>query len=127
MCGNQWRDRERDLFKIRIRIQIQIEKPTVYAVFETAYRKHSLLTSFNFIFYISNILLYHIKHIMAERVIIHFKKRYLFSHWRILIELRLAMSRRAVIVSTARTGLAKSFRGGFNNTHGIIVFATFLL
>ena len=28
------------------------------------------------------------------------------------------MSRRAVIVSTARTGLAKSFRGGFNNTHG---------
>ena len=28
------------------------------------------------------------------------------------------MSRRAVIVSTARTGLAKSFRGGFNATHG---------
>ena len=28
------------------------------------------------------------------------------------------MSRRAVIVSTARTGLAKSFRGGFNGTHG---------
>jgi acetyl-CoA C-acetyltransferase len=28
------------------------------------------------------------------------------------------MTRRAVIVSTARTGLAKSFRGGFNNTHG---------
>jgi len=27
-------------------------------------------------------------------------------------------ARRAVIVSTARTGLAKSFRGGFNNTHG---------
>lgn len=26
--------------------------------------------------------------------------------------------RRAVIVSTARTGLAKSYRGGFNNTHG---------
>lgn len=26
--------------------------------------------------------------------------------------------RRAVIVSTARTGLAKSFRGGFNDTHG---------
>lgn len=26
--------------------------------------------------------------------------------------------RRALIVSTARTGLAKSFRGGFNNTHG---------
>lgn len=26
--------------------------------------------------------------------------------------------RRAVIVSTARTGLAKSFRGGFNKTHG---------
>ena len=25
---------------------------------------------------------------------------------------------RAVIVSTARTGLAKSFRGGFNATHG---------
>ena len=25
---------------------------------------------------------------------------------------------RAVIVSTARTGLAKSFRGGFNLTHG---------
>jgi len=25
---------------------------------------------------------------------------------------------RAVIVSTARTGLAKSFRGGFNSTHG---------
>jgi acetyl-CoA C-acetyltransferase len=28
------------------------------------------------------------------------------------------MTRRAVIVSTARTGLAKSFRGGFNKTHG---------
>ena len=28
------------------------------------------------------------------------------------------MARRAVIVSTARTGLAKSFRGGFNATHG---------
>ncbi|GMI20458.1 hypothetical protein TeGR_g5193 [Tetraparma gracilis] len=27
-------------------------------------------------------------------------------------------ARRAVIVSTARTGLAKSFRGGFNMTHG---------
>jgi len=27
------------------------------------------------------------------------------------------MSRTAVIVSTARTGLAKSFRGGFNQTH----------
>jgi acetyl-CoA C-acetyltransferase len=27
--------------------------------------------------------------------------------------------REAVIVSTARTGLAKSFRGGFNNTHGV--------
>jgi len=26
--------------------------------------------------------------------------------------------REAVIVSTARTGLAKSFRGGFNNTNG---------
>ena len=26
--------------------------------------------------------------------------------------------KQAVIVSTARTGLAKSFRGGFNNTHG---------
>ena len=26
--------------------------------------------------------------------------------------------RRAVIVATARTGLAKSFRGGFNMTHG---------
>lgn len=26
--------------------------------------------------------------------------------------------RRALIVGTARTGLAKSFRGGFNNTHG---------
>jgi acetyl-CoA C-acetyltransferase len=26
--------------------------------------------------------------------------------------------RRAVVVSTARTGLAKSFRGGFNMTHG---------
>ncbi len=26
--------------------------------------------------------------------------------------------REAVVVSTARTGLAKSFRGGFNNTHG---------
>ena len=25
---------------------------------------------------------------------------------------------RALIVSTARTGLAKSFRGGFNLTHG---------
>ena len=29
--------------------------------------------------------------------------------------------RRAVIVSTARTGLAKSFRGGFNNTHGAVL------
>ena len=28
------------------------------------------------------------------------------------------MSREAVIVSTARTGLAKSGRGGFNITHG---------
>ena len=28
------------------------------------------------------------------------------------------MSREAVIVSYARTGLAKSVRGGFNNTHG---------
>ncbi|MEQ8952232.1 MAG: acetyl-CoA C-acyltransferase, partial [Parvibaculum sp.] len=28
------------------------------------------------------------------------------------------MSREAVIVSTARTGLAKAGRGGFNNTHG---------
>lgn len=28
------------------------------------------------------------------------------------------MSRRAVVVATARTGLAKSFRGGFNATHG---------
>ena len=26
--------------------------------------------------------------------------------------------REAVIVSTARTGSAKSYRGGFNNTHG---------
>ena len=31
---------------------------------------------------------------------------------------RTFMSREAVIVSTARTGLAKSGRGGFNNTHG---------
>jgi len=31
------------------------------------------------------------------------------------------MSRRAVIVSTARTGLAKSFRGGFNSTHGALL------
>ena len=31
------------------------------------------------------------------------------------------MSRRAVIVSTARTGLAKSFRGGFNATHGAAI------
>jgi acetyl-CoA C-acetyltransferase len=30
----------------------------------------------------------------------------------------LPFARRAVIVSTARTGLAKSFRGGFNMTHG---------
>jgi len=29
--------------------------------------------------------------------------------------------REAVIVSTARTGLAKSFRGGFNNTHGAAI------
>ena len=28
------------------------------------------------------------------------------------------MSREAVIVSSARTGLAKSGRGGFNMTHG---------
>ena len=28
------------------------------------------------------------------------------------------MSKEAVIVSTARTGLAKSGRGGFNMTHG---------
>lgn len=28
------------------------------------------------------------------------------------------LARRAVIVSTARTGLAKSYRGGFNATHG---------
>ena len=28
------------------------------------------------------------------------------------------MTREAVIVSTARTGLAKSGRGGFNMTHG---------
>ncbi len=28
------------------------------------------------------------------------------------------MAREAVIVSTARTGLAKSGRGGFNMTHG---------
>ena len=28
---------------------------------------------------------------------------------------------RAVIVSTARTGLAKSFRGGFNSTHGAVL------
>ena len=28
------------------------------------------------------------------------------------------MTREAVIVSTARTGLAKSGRGGFNITHG---------
>ena len=27
-------------------------------------------------------------------------------------------SRTVVIASTARTGLAKSFRGGFNKTHG---------
>src|SRR5690606_38686545 len=31
---------------------------------------------------------------------------------------RPSMSREAVIVSTARTGLAKAGRGGFNNTHG---------
>ena len=30
----------------------------------------------------------------------------------------MSLARRAVIVSTARTGLAKSFRGGFNLTHG---------
>ncbi len=29
--------------------------------------------------------------------------------------------REAVIVSTARTGLAKSFRGGFNSTHGAVM------
>lgn len=29
--------------------------------------------------------------------------------------------REAVIVSTARTGLAKSHRGGFNNTHGAVI------
>jgi len=33
----------------------------------------------------------------------------------------MATSRRAVIVSTARTGLAKSFRGGFNTTHGAVL------
>ena len=27
----------------------------------------------------------------------------------------------AVIVSTARTGMAKSARGGFNNTHGAVL------
>ncbi|HEY6578218.1 MAG TPA: hypothetical protein VIY09_02770, partial [Rhizomicrobium sp.] len=27
----------------------------------------------------------------------------------------------AVIVATARTGLAKSARGGFNNTHGAVM------
>mmetsp|Transcript_33341 Transcript_33341/g.114714 ORF Transcript_33341/g.114714 Transcript_33341/m.114714 type:complete len:131 (-) Transcript_33341:1375-1767(-) len=31
------------------------------------------------------------------------------------------MSRQVVIASTARTGLAKSFRGGFNNTHGVAI------
>ena len=31
--------------------------------------------------------------------------------------------REAVIVSTARTGLAKSFRGGFNNTNGAAMSA----
>jgi len=31
------------------------------------------------------------------------------------------MSTRAVIVSTARTGLAKSYRGGFNLTHGAAI------
>ena len=34
---------------------------------------------------------------------------------------RATMSRRAVIVSTARTGLTKSFRSGFNNTHGAVM------
>ena len=29
--------------------------------------------------------------------------------------------RQAVIVSTARTGLAKSVRGGFNQTHGAVM------
>ena len=29
--------------------------------------------------------------------------------------------REAVIVSYARTGLAKSMRGGFNNTHGAVM------
>ena len=29
--------------------------------------------------------------------------------------------REAVIVSTARTGLAKSFRGGFNETEGLLL------
>src|SRR6201996_8284170 len=29
--------------------------------------------------------------------------------------------RQAVIVSTARTGLAKSVRGGFNDTHGAVL------
>ena len=29
--------------------------------------------------------------------------------------------KRAVIVSTARTGLAKSVRGGFNETHGAVM------
>ena len=29
--------------------------------------------------------------------------------------------REAVIVSTARTGLAKSMRGGFNMTHGAVM------
>ena len=31
------------------------------------------------------------------------------------------MTREAVIVSTARTGLAKSGRGGFNMTHGAAI------
>ena len=29
--------------------------------------------------------------------------------------------KQAVIVSTARTGLAKSVRGGFNQTHGAVM------
>ena len=35
--------------------------------------------------------------------------------------------REAAIISTARTGLAKAMRGGFNKTHGITLWVVILL
>jgi acetyl-CoA C-acetyltransferase len=42
--------------------------------------------------------------------------RFYFHLWK--PQLSFEMARRVVVVSTARTGLAKAFRGGFNATHG---------